>query len=381
MHPIFKIILLLTLASLCAASPPFTVAPGLFAPSNPATLGLEPAPGAETVTVFHPGDSTDHYSNGVVMIGFKDRLYCQWQSSAQDEDAPNTRVVYSVSTDGRDWSPPVTLAGPLDDGTCTSGGWWVNGDTLVAYINVWPSGLVPRGGYACYRTSTDGVTWSPLQPLRMADGDTLKGIFEQDPHALPDGRIIGAAHFQPGLTVSPIHTDDPSGIRGWVRSDFVPAGDASNAIEPGWFRQKSGKLAMVFRDQNSTFRKLASVSTDRGETWSLPVLTDMPDSRSKQCAGNLPDGSAYLVGNPVHNKTRIPLVLTLSRDGITFDRACLLRGGGDDLQELRYSGKYKRAGYHYPKSIIWNGYLYVSYATNKEDVEFTRVPVDSLMGS
>jgi hypothetical protein len=27
---------------------------------------------------------------------------------------------------------------------------------------------------------------------------------------------------------------------------------------------------------------------------------------------------------------------------------------------------------------VWNGYLYVGYATNKEDVEYTRVPVASL---
>ena len=34
---------------------------------------------------------------------------------------------------------------------------------------------------------------------------------------------------------------------------------------------------------------------------------------------------------------------------------------------------------HYPKSIVWNGFLYVAYATNKEDVELTRVPLSSLV--
>ena len=56
-----------------------------------------------------------------------------------------------------------------------------------------------------------------------------------------------------------------------------------------------------------------------------------------------------------------------------------MRAGGDDLQPLRYPGRYKRAGYSYPKSVIWENHLYVSYATNKEDVQYTRVPLDSLL--
>jgi hypothetical protein len=130
---------------------------------------------------------------------------------------------------------------------------------------------------------------------------------------------------------------------------------------------------MVFRDQASTFRQLASQSCDRGVSWTTPVLTDMPDSRAKQSAGNLPDGTAFLVNAPSGNKTRAPLAVTLSKDGRNFDRAFVLRTGGAALPSLRYPGKYKRPGYHYPKSVVWNGALYVSYATNKEDAQLTRV--------
>jgi hypothetical protein len=132
---------------------------------------------------------------------------------------------------------------------------------------------------------------------------------------------------------------------------------------------------MIFRDQHSTFRKLASISYDTAKTWTTPVLVGTTDSRAKQCAGNLPDGIAYMVNNPSGNKNRFPLAITLSRDGFHFDSAHLLRAGGDDLQPMRYPGKYKRAGYSYPKSVIWDHYLYVSYATNKEDVELTRIPL------
>lgn len=85
-----------------------------------------------------------------------------------------------------------------------------------------------------------------------------------------------------------------------------------------------------------------------------------------------------MVNNPSENKNRFPLVLTLSTDGFLFDRAWLLRSGGTDLQPMRYAGKYKRPGYSYPKSVVWGKYLYVSYATNKEDVEISRVPLTAL---
>jgi hypothetical protein len=360
---------------------PFAIQPGLFDPSKPDTLGLQVAPGTETIRIFGPNDATDHFSNGVVLTVFQGWIYAQWQSSLQNEDAGDTWVAYSRSQDGKSWSAPSVLVPKWDQGTRTSGGWWVAGQTLVAYINVWPKNLTPEGGHVEFTTTTDGNTWSDLKALPMANGTTLNGIFEQDPHALPDGRILNAAHFQPGLTVAPCYTDDPSGQSGWVRAPFpnLPfAGTSSREMEPSWFRRTDGAVVMVFRDQASTFRRLASVSFDRGATWSNPIVTNMPDSRSKQSAGNLPDGTAFQVGNPVDYKLRIPLVVSLSRDGRLFDKAFVLRGGGADLQAQRYPGKAKGRGYSYPKSMVHQGFLYVAYATNKEDVEFTRVPLGGL---
>jgi hypothetical protein len=136
---------------------------------------------------------------------------------------------------------------------------------------------------------------------------------------------------------------------------------------------------MTFRDQDGTYKRLAAISGDRGESWSTPVITDMPDSRSKQSCGNLADSTSFLAGNPVNNKTRIPLAVTLSKTGQFFNTAYLLRAGGETMPELRYEGKAKRLGYHYPKSMVYNDYLYVAYATNKEDAEYTRVPLASLV--
>ena len=368
---------------------PYAVAPGLFDAGRP-DLGLRPAPGAQTFTVFAPNDADQRFNNGVVLIPFKGHLHAMWQTSARDEDSADTHVVHAVSQDGETWSAPVVLEPAGQGGRMhSSGGWMTDGQTLVAYVNVWPDGFQSgAGGYAEYRTSVDGVTWSAPQRVMGADGTPVEGVIEQDPHAY-DGRVHTAFHMRPGMIARPWFTDDPLGRTGWRPGAYqnLPrdiSGAAaehekrlSREIEPSLFRRADGCLVMVFRDEELSFRQIATESCDRGETWSAPVLTDMPDSRAKQSAGNLPDGTAYLVNAPNSDRPRMPLAVTLSDDGRRFDRSYLLRGQGD-LQPLRFEGQYKRPGYHYPKSVVWSGHLYVAYAANKEDVQVTRVPVGAL---
>ena len=361
--------------------PPLVVADGLFDAQRPRDLGLARPAVAETVTIFSPTPGSDQFSNGVVMVGFKGQLFAQWQSSASDEDSPDTWVAYSRSSDGKSWAASTALVSRWQGGIRTSGGWWTNGDTLVAYVNAWPSGAKPRGGYTEYVTSKDGQTWSEPRRLMLADGTPLNGIFEQDPHRLPSGRISNAAHFQPGLRVAPCYTDDASGTRGWVRAEFTPwafPGDTTRELEPSSFRRSDGALVMVFRDQGGSFQTLASISYDDGESWVQAVETNLPDSRAQLSAGNLPDGTAYIVNNPTGNRTRAPLVLTLSRDGQRFDKAFVLRAGEGELPAQRTPGRAKLLGYSYPKSMLWGESLFVAYSTNEEDVQYTRVPLASL---
>ena len=364
------------------AAAPFTVADGLFDQQQPGTLGLSPAPGMQTITVFRPQKGDNTFNHGAVVTAFKDRLYVQWQTSQRDEDSPDTHVVYSTSIDGYEWSKPRRLVESPPEAMTTSGGWWTHDDQLIAYVNVWPrAGDISEGGYTMFSRSNDGTYWSKLEPVIDRYGDPVLGIFEQDPRSLPGGRIVSAFHLQPGLWVAPFYTDDSSGTRGWTRGrmEHLPhEGSVSREIEPSWFSRSDGSIVMVFRDQAESFRKLASISIDRGATWTTPVITNMPDARTKQSAGNLPDGTAFLVGNPVESRSRFPLVLTLSQDGQVFDRAWLLRAGGEPLPAIRHEGQYKRPGYSYPKSAVIDNWLYVAYATNKEDIELTRIPLESL---
>ena len=159
-------------------------------------------------------------------------------------------------------------------------------------------------------------------------------------------------------------------------------------MEPSIFQKANGDLVMIFRDNESATqtaaerRVRASVSHDYGLTWSDPVATNLYDSKSKQCAGNLPDGTAFIVNNPVQSETRSPLVIHLSKDGETFSQSYLLRTGytkdDDATGGIQKRSGSAGSGYCYPKAMVHGDYLYVSYSTNKEDVEYTRIPLSSI---
>lgn len=129
----------------------------MFNQTETASLGLKFAPGAEFFTVFAPEAGENHYNHGVVLFPFKGYLYAQWQSSQKDEDAPDTKVMYSRSSDGREWSAPMELTQVWDNGIKTSGGWWSYNDTLVAFLGVWPHDLDSKAAFTHFVTSTDGI--------------------------------------------------------------------------------------------------------------------------------------------------------------------------------------------------------------------------------
>ena len=344
------------------------MAEGVLDLQDTVTLGLERLPEAEWIVVHR----SEGYVNNVLLTHFRGEYYCMWQASERDEDTPDTRVLYARSRDGIAWGEPLLLAAPTDSTFVTPGGWIARGDSLAAILNYVCAPDRSKGGTAWYSVTCDGAKWSTPRPVRMADGTPVEGIFEQDPLLLPSGRTVGAVHFRPGLTPNPVYTDAPSALEGWVRGRIPEGG--GKPLEPSQYRLPDGTLVMFFRDQASSFVKLASTSTDEGVTWTAPAPTNIPDSRSKQCAGNLPDGRAFWVGNPTGNKSRRALVLALSDDGLLFDKAWLLAGPAD-LPARRHDGRYKTLGYSYPKAVLLNGSLWISFSVNKEDAALVRVPV------
>lgn len=98
------------------------------------------------------------------------------------------------------------------------------------------------------------------------------------------------------------------------------------------------------------------------------------------------DGTVFLVNNPGkvtndENKTwRVTLAITLSKDGFIFSKTYSLRlGKSDDYPKQKYTGYANTLGYSYPKAFIFEEYLYVSYSTNKDDAEYSRIPIKEII--
>lgn len=373
-----------------------TVTEGLYDFGNAATLGLGFPRGLLVREVFTADDGSEHYCNGAVPYIHGGTLYLMWQASREDEDSPDTRIMYASSPDyGESWSQVRTcpLPGSGEDGDCcfyTPGGWASCGDTLVAFVNRWKVEDPEGGGEALFIESPDGETWSSPRPVLMWDGSPVGGVMEQDIHALPvesggrDSLYVTGVHFSPGLHLCPVYTTDPSGRTLWRRGEFPSEdnGEQSRELEPSFYYREAGRggvqWVMLARDQRSSFRKLYSVSSDGGGTWTAASASGLPDSRSKQSCGNLPDGTVYTIGNPALSKDRTVLALTLSGDGVLFERAYLLEGGADMLAAPMYRGKAKTVGYSYPKACVGGGYLLWGYSVNKERIRVGRVPIAAL---
>lgn len=351
--------------------------------SRPDDLGLSSPEGLETISVFAPSSEYDmKFNNHPQFAIFKDRIYLTWVGHPRDEKSEESWAYYSWSSDGLNWEKPKRI-GP---DSVSSGGWITDGNYIGNLI------VMTEGGIAVTKvlTSTDGLNWSePRNLIENAQvGESVK--------RLPSGRYIVTCHgngYIDGKKVRKtriMYSDSQDGLSNWKEAylpdvtydvKYTTSGTQSVArpVESSWYRRSDGVLVALFRDlwfdaTLRTWRILASVSYDNGLTWTAPVLTSIPDSDSMQCAGNLEDGRVYFVNNPVEQRRRVPLTLAMSKDGAFFDKLYLLRGLPP---ELRYEGGDKTKGYSYPGSISWKGYLYVAYATNKEDIEISKIPIEN----
>ncbi|MGM9736027.1 MAG: exo-alpha-sialidase [Candidatus Cryptobacteroides sp.] len=377
-------------------------------------------------------DKDGSYCHNIVIGEFKGELYAQWQCSDRDEDAPDTRIFYCRSRDGKRWSRPRRL--PIDISGVrfiANGGWWSYDDSLTCFVNV----TALDGSKGCmFVRSADGRRWTQPRPVLTSSGDPVPGIIEQDLRTLPDGRILTAFHIGKDMICTPFFTDDPSALSGWTAGEMshfpYPGKTTSREIEPSWYiapdfgnnrpalpgntvipggdaqpEDSLETIVMIFRDQANSYKKIEAVSKDRGKTWSAPRLTGIEDSRSKQSAGNLPDGRAFMVWNPSDSKDRWPLVIAVSTpdtdsdaisrastgeyadpaaqsgpqtvtDAIRWTRTVLL--DESDLSPMRKDGLYKRRGYSYPKSFVHDGYIYIGFAMNKEDAYVLRIRISDL---
>jgi hypothetical protein len=130
------------------------------------------------------------------------------------------------------------------------------------------------------------------------------------------------------------------------------------------YRDGGSIHAQTLREEEASKarRNYVSFSFDDGKSWTTPTRTSFPDACARSNAGRLPDGQVYVINNilPISPKQggRSLLAISLSRDGLLFDRVVALRFVAP---QQRYEGRSKSIGYAYPHSVVVGENLWVLY--------------------
>ena len=353
---------------------------------QPVALPGMKRPRLESVFLYQPASNWT-YSHHPSITFFKNRFYAIWSNGRKDEDAPGQRVLIATSADFRHWTAPIPLVDSVTDSSgvervLTAAGFHQHDGTLVAYFGNY--GPNKETTHLQAVTTRDGEHWSAVRDVGVPVNPN------HGPQRTASGRLIIAGN------ISFPYSDDPSGLVGWRMTGIYPAAMAATikddpasfwdvAKRQGWsaalcegsfYQTDDGVLHMPLRNtaRQRAHRLWLTESRDNGATWSTPVETEFSDTNAKFHFGRLPGGRFYYVGNPI-GSGRTPLVLSLSRDGVVFDRHFIL---GETPYPKRHAGAAKGGEYGYPHTLIHDGHLHVIVSRQKEAVQVVRVALADL---
>jgi len=359
----------------------------------------------ETTELLHATPETGTFNLHGYLAYYKGVLFACWDSQARDENTSGQHGVYRYSTDeGVTWSDLKSLFPSLADNVPAS----------VAKV---PKPFQTSQGFA----EIDGR----LYAVTCVDRALKKQVYRYNEVArvrigflarevLADGTLgdvfwLSDVAPEPEPDYPPIAVGEPSlvaKINAWFKEPanlqqllFMPrqhpdSDDEHRMTEPTQpWHLDNGTWVRLYRNQGTIHgksreeieasrprRHYASFSFDDGKTWTPPTRTNFPDTGARANAGQLPDGQYYVINNPLAMSAReggrAMLAISLSRDGLNFDRMAVLRF---IAPQQRYKGAAKGAnGYMYPHSVVVGNYLWVIYSINKEDIEVARIPLEDL---
>lgn len=260
---------------------------------------------------------------------------------------------------GNQWSAPVEVANGVQSDGSRHPSWnpvlfQISKGDLLLFYKVGPD---PVNWWGMLKRSNDGgKTWSKEE--RLPDG--ILGPIKNKPVLLSSGVLL-----------SPTSTEhdgwklhfEMSSDRGktWRKTADVPDPNAYGAIQPSILFHKDGRLQAICRSK--TGRVVETWSTDKGETWSPIVQTELPNPNSGTDAVTLKDGRQLLVYNHVEKTPgkwggpRSPLNVAISNDGKTWQSAVVL-----ETEPGEYS---------YPAVIqAADGKVHITYTWKRQKVKY-----------
>ncbi|MDF1745610.1 MAG: sialidase family protein, partial [Gimesia sp.] len=202
----------------------------------------------------------------------------QHRNVVPGHDLPDTRVSYSTSKDGLNWSKPAALSGPpwIEGFGWIARGLWVRDGELLALASHFNAPAYPGKGLSleAFRWNKEEATWEAYGTVR---DDTLNNF---PPKRLPSGQFMMTRRdHRRQVTVM---LGGEKSFNQWEILPLASYDGKGRPEEPYWYVLPDGKnIVGLIRDNGRSGRLLRTYSIDNGRTWSPIVKTNFPDATSK----------------------------------------------------------------------------------------------------
>lgn len=255
------------------------------------------------------------------------RLLCVWYSSPYEASANQVIFAALSSDEGRTWGRSSIIQdmprmSDFDPALIVDGKriWFFY---VYGRWPRWPymrdkegeKNFIGRESFHLYaRTSDDsGKTWSEERMIHKTARSRTNGI------RLTSGELLLPVHdILEEKTCGLMKSVDGGKTWNWVGSVINPAG----VIEPTIAELRNGTLMMVLRTNDSHL--WTSLSTDKGETWSVPEQQEMKAGATSHNLFRISDGRVALTHNECELGLRTPLTMRVTSDGETWSEPIIL---------------------------------------------------------
>ena len=359
---------------------------------------LNPALGVHNIQVLRanrelPETADDlgwTYNHAPNIAFWNNQFYYHYLNNPVGEHIPPGRTMLCTSKDGYNWSKPVTLFPEyqIPDGTTKEGvdevaknliavmhqrmGFYVSSDnrllTLAFYgisLNKKDSPNDGKGIGRVVREIYKDGTFGPIYFIRYNHGWNNKNTSFPFYQKSKDKGFIEACDE---LLANPLM------MQQWVeeadRDDpLIPVKKEYKALS--FYHLPNGNVVGLWK------HALTATSNNEGKTWTVPLRAPgFVNANAKIWGQKTSDNKYATVYNP--SEFRWPLALSVSNNGIEYDKLLLVNG---EISTMRYGGNYKSYGPQYVRGIQeGNGIpadsnLWVAYSMNKEDMWISRIKV------
>lgn len=274
-------------------------------------------------------------------------------------DQAGTRVSFAVSDDGVRWSRPADLSGPprREGFGWIARGYWVRDGELLALAAHFNAPGYPGAGLSLETFRWDRQSASWIEHGTAAD-DSMNNF---PPKKLPSGQWMMTRRDH-ARQVS-VMVGGVEGFDRWEIHPMAAYNGSGRPEEPYWYVLPDGvNLVGLIRDNGDSKRLLRAFSADNGRSWTPIVATNFPDARSKFFTLRTSRGYYAMVSN-ANPKSRDPLVLSISRDGLVYTRMFYLVGGRH---------------VDYPHILEHDGHLLIAFSGAKQTMEVMKVSLDDV---